>query len=195
MTVTVDARGLSCPAPVINTKKAIELNPQEDIITIVDNEAARENVKRLGENLGYRVQVTPKGGEYILTMTKGSSADACCVRETCLSNDVIYVSTDKMGQGADDLGKILIKGYFYALTEVKPYPKTLIFVNSGVYLTTEGSEVLEYLKTLADQGVEIVSCGTCLDFYHLKDKLAVGSITNMYSIVEKMNGADKVIRV
>ena len=128
-------------------------------------------------------------------MTKGSSADACCVRETCLNNDVIYVSTDKMGQGADDLGKILIKGYFYALTEVKPYPKTLIFVNSGVYLTTEGSEVLEYLKTLADQGVEIVSCGTCLDFYHLKDKLAVGSITNMYSIVEKMNGADKVIRI
>jgi len=195
MAVTVDCRSLSCPAPVIKTKKAMELYPEEDILTIVNNEAARENVKRLGENQGYHVNVTEKAGEYFLTMSKPACSDLGCRQETSLSNDIIYVSTDKMGQGSDDLGKVLIKGYFYALTEVKPYPKAILFVNSGVCLTTEGSEVLGHLKILADQGVEILSCGTCLDFFQLKEKLAVGSVTNMYTIVEIMNKAAKVIRV
>lgn len=195
MTVTVDARGLNCPTPVINTKKALELNPGEDVLTIVNNEAARENVKRLGENLGYRVIVTEKEGDYYLKMEKSSGVEMSCVPDQTLCNDIIYISSDKMGQGSDELGRILIKGYFYALTEVKPYPKAILFVNSGVSFTTEGSEVLAYLKTLAENGVEILSCGTCLDFFNLKDKLAVGTVTNMYSIVEKMQEAAKVIRV
>lgn len=198
MTITVDARGLNCPTPVIKTKQAMESSPHEDIITIVNNDAARENVKRLGENAGYQVNTREKEGDCYLHLSKS----ACCtenlsenVSESSLGNHVVYVPTDKMGQGSDDLGKILIKGYFYALTEAKPYPKAVLFVNAGVTLTTEGSEVLEHIKVLARQGVEILSCGTCLDFFHLKDKLAVGTVTNMYSIVEKMNEAAKVIRI
>ncbi|HHT63937.1 MAG: sulfurtransferase-like selenium metabolism protein YedF [Bacillota bacterium] len=193
MTITIDARGLNCPAPVIKTKKAIESNPNEDFMIIVNNVGAKENVKRLGENLGYDVTVTEKTGDFFLQMSK-----SCCTvikENSIINNDVIYVSTDKMGQGSDDLGKVLMKGYFYALTEVKPYPKAVLFVNSGVYLTTEGSEVLEYLRVLADHGVEILSCGTCLNFFNLSDKLAIGDVTNMYTIVEQMNQAAKVIRV
>lgn len=195
MGITVDARGLNCPAPVIKTKKVMEHSPEEDIITIVNNDAARENVKRLAENLGYQVVINEKDGDYHLYLSKGSCSEIAAVPDNSLGDDVIYIPTDKMGQGSDELGKVLMKSYFYALTEAKPYPAAVIFVNSGVNLTVEGSDVLDYLKTLEEQGVEILSCGTCLDFFHLKEKLAIGSVTNMYTIVEKMNAASKVIRI
>ncbi|ATW24312.1 sulfurtransferase-like selenium metabolism protein YedF [Candidatus Formimonas warabiya] len=195
MTITVDARGLNCPTPVIKTKTAMEGAPGENIITIVNNEAAKENVRRLAENSGYQVAIHDKDGDYYLEISPCSCGDVKPAPENDAGNYVIYVPTDKMGQGSDELGRILIKGYFYALTEAKPYPKAILFLNSGVNLTTEGSVVLEHLKTLEAGGVEILSCGTCLDFFALKDKLSVGSVTNMYSIVEKMNQATKVIRI
>jgi selenium metabolism protein YedF len=195
MAIQVDARGLSCPTPVIKTKNVMEKNPEENIITIVNNEAARDNVKKLAENLGYQVNITERDGDSYLSMTKSSCEIMETIPENSLGDYVIYVPMDKMGHGSDDLGKVLIKGYFYALTEAKPYPKTILFINSGVNLTTEGSEVLEHIKLLANQGVEILSCGTCLDFFGLKDKLVVGAVTNMYTIVEKMNEAAKVIRI
>jgi selenium metabolism protein YedF len=195
MTVKIDARGLACPAPVIRTKDAIEKSPEEEIIIIVDNEAAKENVKRLGEKLKFSVQITEADGDFYLSLTKGDLCRSAVETVSSLSDWVILVTGDKMGEGAEELGKILVKSYFYALTEAKPYPQTIIFLNSGVRLTTEGSEVLENLEKLHAQGVEILSCGTCLDYYGLKDKLRVGEVSNMYTIVEKMNEASKVIRI
>jgi selenium metabolism protein YedF len=105
------------------------------------------------------------------------------------------VSTDKLGEGNDDLGTILMKGYLYTLSENDIIPKELIFLNGGVKLTVKESEVLESLKTLEKRGVKILSCGTCLDFYGIKEELAIGEISNMYTIVESMNTSSKVIKL
>ena len=104
------------------------------------------------------------------------------------------IAADHMGEGKEELGKVLIKGFIFALTQLEELPKTILFYNGGAKITTEGSESLEDLKTLEAQGVEIMTCGTCLDYYGLKEKLQVGTVTNMYSIVETMNNADKIIR-
>ena len=109
-------------------------------------------------------------------------------------NTVVVVSSDRMGTGNDDLGKVLIKGFIFAVTQLDTLPKTILFYNGGATLTCEGSDSLEDLKSLEAQGVEIMTCGTCLDYYGMKEKLAVGSVTNMYSIVEKMAGASNIIK-
>lgn len=193
--ITIDARGLNCPTPVIKTKKAMENNPEENIMTIVNNKAAQENIKRLADNLGYQVSVSEKEGDYYLQLSKDSSLLFMMESENNLGNYLIYVATDKMGEGSDDLGRMLMKGYFYALTEAKPYPQAILFLNAGVKLTTVDSEVLDYIKILEDNGVEIFSCGTCLDFFGLQEKLVAGIQTNMYTIVEKMNQVSKVIKI
>ena len=106
----------------------------------------------------------------------------------------MVVASDRMGEGNDELGKVLIKSFIFAVTQLEQLPKTMLFYNGGATLTTEGSDSLEDLKSLEAQGVEILTCGTCLDYYGLKDKLAVGGVTNMYSIVETMAGAGRIIR-
>ena len=111
-----------------------------------------------------------------------------------IGNTVVGVSSDRMGEGNEELGHVLIKGFLFALTQLDKLPKTMLFYNGGAKLTTEGSESLEDLKSLEAQGVEIMTCGTCLDYYGLKDKLKVGTVTNMYSIVETMNQAGRIIR-
>ena len=122
-----------------------------------------------------------------------ASEEAVCAPDA-RSSTVVVVSSDRMGIGNDELGKVLIKGFIFAVTQLDTLPKTMLFYNGGAALTAEGSESLEDLKSLEAQGVEILTCGTCLDYYGLKDKLAVGSVTNMYSIVETMAKAGKIIR-
>lgn len=196
MTVTVDSRGLSCPAPVIRTKEALEQAGSEDVIAIVDNEAAKENVRRLGEKLKYGISVRQVEGDFFITLSRNETCDTMLMAlGDDLGDFVVMIASDKMGEGSPELGNVLMRSYFYALTETKPYPRTIIFVNSGVNLTVEDSPVLDKLTILRDRGVEILSCGTCLDFYNLKAKLVVGDISNMYSIVEKINEAAKVIRI
>ena len=107
---------------------------------------------------------------------------------------VVVLSSDKMGEGDDELGKVLIKGFIYAITQLDKLPKSVLLYNGGVKLSTEGSDSIEDLKELEEKGVEILSCGTCLNFYNLQDKLKVGKVTNMYSIVEEMSGATNIIR-
>ena len=109
-------------------------------------------------------------------------------------NTVVVISSDRMGEGNDELGKVLIKGFIYAITQLETLPKTVIFYNGGATIPVEGSVSLEDLKNLEAQGVEIITCGTCLDYYNLKEKLAVGSVTNMYTIVEKMSKASCIIK-
>lgn len=192
----VDARGKACPKPVIMTKKALDEIESGVVITIVDNEVAKENVCKLAKSMNYNFEVEKtKDNDFLIYITKGDVVEA--ENNTCQPNIfkdmTIVFGSDKMGEGSDELGKILMKGYIYTLTESIPYPSTLLFLNSGVKLTTEGSEVIDDLKKLEEQGVEILSCGTCLDYYNLKDKLKVGEVTNMYTIVENMKNATNTI--
>lgn len=194
----VDARNQTCPKPVIMTKNALDDIEQGIVTTIVDNEVAKENVSKLAKSLNYEYTVE-KGqtNEYYIHITKGEAAEEAKENNACIPNTfkdmVILFGSDKLGEGSDELGNILIKGYIYTLTESIPFPSTLLFLNDGVRLTVEGSPVLEDLKKLQSEGVEILSCGTCLDFYNLKDKLGVGEITNMYTIVEKMKNSTNTI--
>lgn len=188
----IDARGLVCPQPVILTKKALEEIEEGEVVAIVDNITAKENVSRLAASLNYEYEVSDENGCHYIRIRKVTDNKKPDGKEDSI---VVVITTDKLGQGAEELGKVLMKSYTYALTETKPLPKTVMFLNSGVKLTSEGSEVLENIKKLEGSGVEIISCGTCLDYYKLKEKLQAGIVGNMYSIIEKMNSAGKVINI
>ncbi len=188
----IDARGLICPQPVILTKKALEEIAEGEIEVTVDNNTAKENIFRLAGNMNYAHEASEEGGLYHIKIEKRKGPAGMKEEEESI---VISVTSDKLGEGAEELGRILMKSYTYALSEVTPLPKAVLFLNSGVMLTSEGSEALENIKKLENLGVEIVSCGTCLDFYGLKEKLQVGIVGNMYSIIEKMNTANKVISI
>lgn len=188
----IDARGLACPQPVILTKKALEEMEEGEVVAIVDNTTAKENVSRFAANMNYEYEASEVNGCHHIRIKKTAGKEK---KDEKGDSIVIVITSDKLGQGEEELGKVLIKSYTYALTETTPLPKAVMFLNSGVKLTTEGSEVLENIKKLEGVGVEIISCGTCLDYYKLKEKLKAGIVGNMYSIIEKMNAAGKVINI
>ncbi len=195
----IDNRGLACPQPVINTKKALDAMTAGVVVSIVDNVAARENVKRLVQSLGCSCTVEEQGDLFHLTITKngGQEDHAAPVERSTVeiaSRTALLVKSNLLGIGAEELGQVLMKSYFYTLTQTPEHlPATVIFLNTGVKLTIEGSPVLHHVRELAEQGVEILSCGTCLDFYGVKEQLAVGRISNMYEINEQLQAATKVI--
>lgn len=188
----VDARGLACPQPVIMTKKALEELVEGELMCIVDNITAKENVSRLANNLEHKYDIEEKDGHFYIKIKKEKKEQLDQVK-----NDefVIVITKNKVGTGNDELGAMLMKSYTYALTEAKPLPKSILFLNSGATLTVQGSEVLGNIQKLSELGVEIMTCGTCLDYYGIKEKLAVGIVGNMYTIVEKMHEASKVINI
>jgi selenium metabolism protein YedF len=195
MSKIVDARGLACPQPVILTRNALQ--ESDAVTTIVDNETARGNVSRLAAKQGCQVDVEEREDGFYLHLTKGEKL----VEETApqpLSAPasgplVLTVPSDIMGRGDEELGGILVRAFFHTLGEVEPLPQTIIFFNSGVKLVVEGSPVLEDLQALQAQGVEILACGTCLGHYELKDKVAIGEVSNMYTIAETLLSAGKVV--
>jgi len=195
--IEVDARGLDCPKPVIQTKKAIESAGVNNVLTIVDNETAKENISKLATSLNCNFTVEEIGADFYIDIYMGEvlAKEIMPEKKPSIHEIVIVVGKDKFGEGNDELGEVLMNGYFYTLTEVQPYPKAILFLNSGVNLTIEGSKVLEHLRILESLGVEILSCGTCLDYYMAKDKLAVGGVSNMFTIVEHMNKAKNTIRI
>lgn len=201
--VEVNAMGDTCPIPVIKTKKAIEgLNGAGVVETFVDNEIAVQNLKKMADQKGYKASCEKLGdNQYKVKMTIGEAVEEKkeefakkSERSDSSENTVVVISSSKMGEGEEELGKVLIKGFIYALTQLDTLPKTMLFYNGGAFLTCEGSESLEDLKFLKEQGVEIFTCGTCLNYYGLTEKLQVGEITNMYVIAEKMTQADKVVK-
>ena len=201
--LTVNAIGDACPIPVVKTKKAIEaLTADETVVVLVDNETALQNVTKAARTMGFEAQqetVSDKEFKITIQVVKGAAAPAeeepaACCCEGYKKNYVVAVSSEKMGEGSEELGKVLIKAFFFALTQQDELPGTIIFYNGGVKLSTEGSPVLEDLKNLAAQGVEVISCGTCLNFYQLSEKLAVGEVSNMYDIVEHLRKADVVVK-
>lgn len=189
----IDCKGLKCPQPVINTKKYFDSIEEGQATVIVDNEVSKSNVSKFAESNGFKSVIQEKDGLYHITISK---EDCCCKPMNFNEKHLtIVVSNDKLGLGDDKLGATLMKSYFYALAESDNIPFDLLFLNAGVKLTTEGSDCLDSIKKLQERGVNISSCGTCLDFYNLKEKLVVGDITNMYTIIEKMNSADKTIKL
>ncbi len=194
MSSEIDARGLACPQPVIATKKALEGMTSGVVTTIVDNAAAKENVTKFAVANKCGVSVEEKQGHYYIKITKDVAPGQRTEGPAAPVGQMVYLLTkDTLGHGSEELGAVLMKSFLYTLLETEPLPRTLLFINSGVRLTTEGSPYLGHLQTLAGRGVEILSCGTCLDYFGLKDRLAVGGVTNMYSIVAELGSAAKVV--
>ena len=199
--VKVNAIGDNCPIPVVKAKKAIDALEDAAIVEIsVDNEIAVQNVTKMvnQKNLEYTCEKVGQN-HYVIKVQCGEVVESEATKEVVAAiakeeKMVVVLSSDKMGEGDEQLGKVLIKGFIYAITQLDKYPKAVLLYNSGVKLSSEGSDSIGDLKVLEDHGVEILSCGTCLNFYNLQDKLQVGKVTNMYSIVEELSGATNIIR-
>lgn len=209
--IKVNAMGDTCPIPVVKTKNAIkELNGQGQVEILVDNEIAVQNLTKMANQKGYEVRSERlEDHKFKVVMTiEGEASDNqgtvtvegdSLVEETvCIpdarKNTVVVISTDKMGEGSEELGATLMKGFIYALAQQDELPSAILFYNGGAKLTSQDSPTLEDLKSLEAEGVEILTCGACLDYYGLTDKLQVGSVTNMYSIVEKMTQAGLIVK-
>lgn len=198
----IDARGMACPLPVVNAKKASEeLHPGDTLIVRVDNEIAVQNLRRFAEHKGFAASGEKRGEtEYVVTMRIGAAAENAEPEETACTVDtrqkglLVVLSANTMGTGDEKLGKALMKAFVFALTRQDTLPETVLCYNTGAFLTCEGADTLEDLKLLESEGVTVLTCGTCLDFYGLKEKLAVGGVTNMYDIVERMESARTLVR-
>lgn len=190
---TLDARGQACPQPVILARKA--LADSDALTVIVDNDAARMNVARMAEKAGCRVEAQSRQDGIYLQITKPSrDASAAQVAGPC-GDRVVLVAGDSLGRGSVELGSLLLRAFFHTLNEADSLPATIVFINSGVQLVAEGSAVLEDLWALCDKGVAVWACGTCLEYYGLKQKVLVGQVSNMYSIVEALLQAQSVISI
>lgn len=200
MRVEVDARGLACPKPVIHTKKELEKLSDGVVVTTVDNKMAKENLLKLAKSLNLESNIV-KDEEELITIEIVKNGEICEIADAIieekddLENRCIFITKDKMGSGNDELGEVLIKGFVYTLTETKPYPKSILLVNGGIKLSTVNEDTVGNLKILEDAGVEVLSCGTCLDYYDLNDELKVGTVTNMYSIVESLKNSSNTITI
>jgi selenium metabolism protein YedF len=189
----IDCRSMACPQPVLTTKKTMEESEDKEFILIVDNSASRDNVERFAQSQGAMVDVEKKGNDFFLHIQKKGACElAGSVPK--VNKVVVYINSNLLGIGEEALGTILMRAFLKTLLDLRPIPAKLIFINSGVRLTTEGSEVIETLNGISEKGVEILSCGTCLDFYGLKEKLKVGVISNMYDIAQSLLEADRLIR-
>ena len=198
----IDCRGLACPLPVVNAKKAAEaMNPGDVLTVLVDNEIAVQNLSRFAEHKGFGVSADKRGEkEYAVIMSisgetvESRDEEVACVMDSRRKGMLVVLSGNVMGTGDAKLGTSLMKAFVFALTKQDQLPDTILCYNSGAYLTCEGADTLEDLKLLESEGVTILTCGTCLDFYGLKEKLAVGGVTNLYDIVERMESAAQIIK-
>ena len=199
----IDCKGMACPLPVVNAKKASEeMGPGDQLTILVDNEIAVQNLTRFAEHKGFTVSAEKKGEkEYAVVMgISGAVAEeakeesVACVMDVRRKGMLVVLSANVMGTGDPKLGTALMKAFVFALTKQDQLPDTVLCYNTGAYLTCEGADTLEDLKLLESEGVTVLTCGTCLDFYGLKEKLAVGGVTNMYDIVERMENAAQIIK-
>ena len=199
----IDCKGMACPLPVVNAKKASEELGAGDVLTVlVDNEIAVQNLTRFAEHKGFAVSAEKKcDKEYAIVMKiSGAVAEEtkeeeiACVVDSRRKGMLVVLSANVMGAGDVKLGTNLMKAFVFALTKQDQLPDTILCYNTGAYLTCEGADTLADLKLLESEGVTILTCGTCLDFYGLKEKLAVGGVTNMYDIVERMENAAQIIK-
>ncbi|QEM69484.1 sulfurtransferase-like selenium metabolism protein YedF [Geobacter sp. FeAm09] len=190
--ITIDCRNLACPAPVIKVKKALET--LTELRVVLDDGAPRENVTRFAHNRGCQIHEERADDAWALTI-HASGQSQRPFGNLADSERILLITSDRLGDGPEELGRLLMRNFIHTLLELDNLPSQMFFVNTGVLLTTEGSEVLEALEKLAGMGVEVLSCGLCLDFFRLKDKLKAGSTTNMLMIAETLLSARPVLRI
>lgn len=188
----VNAIGDACPLPVIKTKKSLAEITEGQLEVLVDNDVAVKNVCRLAESEGCRFDIAEKDGIFHITLLKGEEQRTLSAAEAVKT--VVALSSDTMGSGNDELGRILMKGFIYALTQLDTLPDSILLYNTGARLSIAGSDSLQDLIALEKAGTSVKTCGTCLNFFDAADKLGVGDVTNMYSIVEEMRGAGRILR-
>lgn len=201
--ILVNAKGDACPLPVIKARKALDealATGQDAVEVIVDNMIAVKNLTKLAQSRNLEIEFREEGEqEFVVVFDLSGAGEAAASEETAPEdgkrNIVVAIGSDKMGSGADGLGHILMKSFIFALSQQENLPQAVILFNSGASLSCEGSPTLADLQNLAAAGVEIITCGTCLDYLKLTDKLAVGEPSNMYSIVEKMFSADHLVQL
>ena len=206
--ITVDATGQVCPVPVVMTKKAVgSLTADDDVEILTDNPESAANLEKMAQQKGFPVtsqklderhfrvvmHVTAEQARKEREIPEPASAETVCPAEHSCGT-VVVCSSGVCGTGDDELGKILIKSFFFSLTQLDVPPKTFIFYNGGAKLTCEGSPVLEDIQTQIANGADVMTCGTCLKHYGLTDRLRAGRITNMYEIAETMTGAKKLVK-
>jgi selenium metabolism protein YedF len=187
----IDCSGKTCPLPVIETKKALEEKDIREIAVLVDNPVSCENVMRFLESQGFSVTTIEEGGKHHIEGTRGHSAEYVVETDRKL---LIFIDGETVGRGSEELGQILMRSFLMTLKELTPLPWRIIFINSGVKLAVEGSPYLNILVDLQTLGTEILSCGTCLDYYKLKETLKVGRVSNMYEIETSFVEATNVIK-
>jgi selenium metabolism protein YedF len=185
----IDTRNNPCPAPVIMTKKALEKQSGEALTILADPGPPRENILRFARSRGFDVQEKEEHGYYLLTVSKASEEPLASAAASPCSQGVL-ISSDRFGDGPDELGRLLMKNFIITLLELPDPPDRIFLLNRGVLLATEGSETIEPLTKLAAAGIEIFSCGVCLDYFSVRDKLAVGAVTNMYTIAEALTSGN-----
>jgi selenium metabolism protein YedF len=190
----IDCRGKACPEPVLITKQAMETWNEGGLTVILDNPSSCENVERFVRSQDCSVDVEKRGTDFYLHIQKGEGGVKAAAGAMEKKKVVVYINSHLLGVGDEALGSILMRSFLKTLLDVETKPNRVVLINSGVRLASEGSEVLETLKVLFEKGVEILSCGTCLDFYGLKEKVKVGIISNMYDIVGTLLDADRLIR-
>ncbi len=197
----IDCRGLNCPEPVLKTKEALMKNPGARLEVIVDNETARENVLRFARKQGRTVQWKQKEDFYQIYISGSDQTDKITANEGIISDKiadrraVLLVTTDQLGQGSSELGNLLMRNFLYTLTKREDHPQALVFMNTGVKLCIDDSPVIDELTELQSKGVQILVCGTCLDYYQLKEQHRAGEVSNMYDISDLLFSGRQVITI
>ena len=178
----------ACPLPVVKAKKALKTS--SEVVISVDNVIATQNLSKMAEQLGLQVKVeqeAPQVFQVFISAEGQSLTDVAPMSKPFEESYIVVINAQTMGGGDDKLGYLLLKCFIYSLTEQDVLPSHVIFYNGGANLTVAGSEVLDDLGTLDSAGVEILTCGACLDYFGLNEKLAIGEVTNMYRILELMS--------
>lgn len=193
MAFQVDARGLGCPEPLILTKNAIEKHDEVEVL--LDSPSALENIKRMALDKKLEIKVSEENGTYRVLIVKPKTEDAKpeTVRVNQDKNTVLVITSQAMGRGDEELGKVLMRAFLHTVSEIEKKPEKIVLYNEGVILAKKDSSCLEELKTLERQGVEIILCGTCVNYFKIKEDIRVGRISNMYEIVEALFSAKRIL--
>lgn len=192
MSKLVDAKGKNCPIPVILAKKEIEAGESAFAVE-VDNQTAVRNLEKLASSRGFASAVEETGGAYRVAFSKDGEACSCVAEEEKSGSWVVFAGRDVLGSGDDELGANLMKMYFYTIAQENELPSAILFMNGGVRLPVFNEQVVEHLRDMQNRGVEILVCGTCLNFFGIADKLQIGTVSNMFDITQRMLYADKVV--
>lgn len=191
--LSVDLRNLTCPEPVLRTKKLFEDSNVDSVQALVDDEVSVRNLTRLANYLKASATSTEIGSGFQVTITRSKNPVANTIGQTQPTTTVVFLSKDTFGQGDEEFSRTLLNLFLQTLSETGHKPQAILMANSGVKLMAKNSPVLKVLQDFHASGVEVAACGLCVDYYGLKDDVPISQITNMFVICEYLAAADKVL--